>query len=886
MHKEKNKGPSRLLLNLFEWFCRPDYHADIEGDLLEMFEDRREEQGLSHARWGLFVDVLLLFRPSIIKPLSVFNLFKYPTMFKSNLKIAWRYLLKNRFVSLINLSGLIIGMTAALFIWQYVHYERSYDTFHENADRIYRIRTDRLKDGVPFMQFAAGTAGAANLMKNNFAEVEDYVKLATTGEAVFANGQQKSVREDKVYFAMPSIFEVFSFPLLKGQAGEVLSEPFTACISASTARKLFGEEDPVGKTISQNNRENYRVTGVFADIPSNSHIKFNILLSYITFSEVLNQGRPTETSATWDGFFSYILLKPGTDWRALEAAIPAAIGETYNEQMQESLKLYLQPLPDIHLTSNYLIEAEVNGNASTVKFLFLIGISILLIAWFNFINLSTANSEVRAKEVGVRKVLGGSPNKLIGQFLTEAALVNIFAILIAFLLVWLLHPLFEALVGQEVPLSLFTDARLLGITAAVLLVGTLLSGLYPSFFLSSFKPIMALKSGFTGKRTGGSRWLSKGLVTIQFVASVGLIAATLIINKQLHFLQHTKLGLNIDQTLVIKGPKVVDTTFVNKAALFKQEIEQLANVNKLSASTSIPGRSFGWTVGGVRRVGDTDNSSQNFHMMAADADYSELYEMELAAGRHMSLIMGSDGNTACMLNETGARLLQFASPEAAIGKNIEFGNGEYTIVGILKDFYQESPKSVVEPLILRSRPAEWGATYYSVKLNTRQLSQSLGRIEGIWSNLFPGNPFEHFFLDEFFNQQYAAEQRFRKVFTLFSGLAIFVSCLGLFALVTFITERKRKEIGVRRVLGASIVNIVHLLSRDFLILIALALVIATPLTWYIMQQWLAGFAMRADIPWWFFALAGGMAMIIAFATVSFQSMRAALADPVEAIRSE
>lgn len=886
MQHPKNTEPSPLLLRLFRWFCKPEYHPDIEGDLLEMFEDRCDARGHRHAQWLLFFDILLLFRPSLIKPLSGLNPFKYPTMFKSNLKIAWRHLVKQRFVTIINLSGLIIGMTAALFIWQYVNYERSYDDFHELEDRIYRVRTDRIDDGVPFMQFAGGTAGIAPLMKKSFPEVEDYVKLYGSGEAIFAYGDNQSIRGEKVYFATASIFDVFSFPMVQGDPQTALTEPFTACLSETTARKLFGDENPVGKTITRNKTQQYKVTGVFADCPSNSHLKFNILLSYVTFSDVLTEGDASETSLTWDGFFSYLLLKPQTDWQALEAKIPDAVAANYNEGIQESVAFYLQPLEDIHLNSNYLIEAEVNGSGSTVKFLLIIGISVLLIAWFNYINLSTANSELRAKEVGVRKVLGGSPNKLVGQFLTEAALLNLFAIAVSFFLVWALHPFFESLIGEDIPRILFSDSSLLGITAGILVLGTLLSGLYPAFILSSFKPILTLKPGAVGKSSGSGKWLSRGLVTMQFIASVALIAGTMIVYRQLHFLQDTKLGLNIDQTLIVKGPKGLDSTIVQKAAVFKQQVENIGEVKKLAASTSIPGQSFGWTAGGVHRLGTPDEDSENFHVMAADVDYTQLYEMELAAGRHMSDAMVSDGSTACLLNETGVELLKFDSPEDAIGKSIEFWGEQFTIIGVLKDFYQESPKAEVEPLVLRARPANWGVDYYSVKLNTQQLTKSLAGIEASWSNIFPGNPFEYFFLDEHFNQLYESETQFSKVFTLFSGLAIFVSCLGLFALVTFMTERKRKEIGVRRVLGASVGNIVGLLSRDFIKIIAVALVIATPLAWYTMQQWLEGFANRISIPWWFFGLAGIMALGIAFLTVGFQSARAALADPVEALRNE
>ncbi len=807
-------------------------------------------------------------------------------MLLNNLKIAWRHLLKNKLASGINLLGLIIGMTTAFFIWQYVHYEKSYDDFHEKGDRIFRIRTDRISNGVPFMQFAGGAAFCAPLLKNNFEEVEDYVKLMGSSEAIYTYKGDQSVRDNKVYYAMPSLFDVFSFQLLRGDPKTSLERPFTACISESTAQKLFGNEDPIGKTITRNNTDRYEITGIFEDSPSNSHIKFNILLSYITFSDVFNEGGTTETAPFWDGYFSYVLLKPNTDWKALEAKIPDVIERNYDEDVRNSVALYLQPLKDIHLTSNYLIEAEVNGDKTVVAFLFIIGISVLLIAWFNYINLSTANSELRAKEVGVRKVVGGSRKSLISQFILEAALLNLFAIIISLILVRLFHSSFEVLIDKSLPLSIFSNGYLLGAIALVLLFGTFLSGLYPAFVLSSFKPITALKTGFTNTGLAGNNWMRKSLVTIQFIASVGLIASTLIIYQQLNYLQNTKLGLNIDQTLIVKGPRAVDSTFADKSRVFKQEVEQVAMVDQLSGSTSIPGQAFGWTAGGVQRVGAPEDESESFHVMAADVNYSSMYEMELAAGRHMTETMGSDATVACMLNETGAKLLKFASAEEAVGKRIQFWGEQFIVVGVLKDFYQESPKAVVEPLVLRAKPANWSSNFYSIKMNTRDLSQSLASIEKSWMGIFPADPFEHFFLDDHFDKQYESDQRFGRVFTMFSGLAIFVSCLGLFALVTFVTEQKKKEIGIRKILGASAGNIIQLLSRHFIWLVVVALFIAAPLTWYFMEGWLEGFSKRINIQWWTFVLAGIMAISIAFVTIGFQGLRAIVADPVKSLRNE
>ncbi|MEO1627112.1 MAG: ABC transporter permease [Bacteroidota bacterium] len=794
--------------------------------------------------------------------------------------------MKNKVISAINLAGLVIGMAAALFIWQYVNYERSYDKFNEHSDRIFRVRTDRVKNGVPFMQFAAGTACAAHVLKDNFAEVEDYVKLYGTGEGVFSAGNEVSFRENRCYFATPSIFDVFSFELLKGNKATCLSEPFNICLSESMAQKYFGDQDPLGKNLIFNGNQELKVTGVFADCPGNSHLKFDMLASYITFSDVMQQGADGhKTSPYWDGFYSYVLLQPGTDWKALEARIPQVLETTYDTQVREAVELYLQPLEGIHLTSNYLMEAEANGDGEAVSFLFIIGIIILLIAWFNYINLSTARSELRAREVGVRKVVGSTRNRLIGQFLTEAALINSIAILLAFLLVQLLTPFFESLIGKPLPYSLFSDTSLLGVTVVILLMGTLLAGLYPAFLLSSFKPISVLKTNFNHSRKGGGNWLRKGLVICQFVASVGLIATTFIIYNQLQYMQNAKLGVNIDQMLIVKGPEVVDTTFDLRSNVFGNELSQLDFVKGVAASSAVPGREYGWTAGGIQLVGAQEEDGESFHAMAATPAYTNLYEMDLVTGRSFSEDMRSD-ETACLLNEKGIQLLGLEKPEEAIGRRINFWGTELNIIGVLKDFHHESIKSIIEPMIMRPVSPNRAPRYYSVKVKTEKLSNTIAAIEAKWNDVFPGNPFDYFFLDDFFNKQYESDQRFGRIFILFSVLAVMVSCLGLFALVAFMTERRRKEIGIRKVLGASVPNIIGMISRDFIVLFCLSLLLATPIAWYFMNGWLNNFARRIDIQWWIFILSGLLVIGIAFTTVGLQSWKAARANPADSLRNE
>lgn len=805
-------------------------------------------------------------------------------MFKYNLKIAWRHLLKDKYISAINLTGLIVGMTAVLFIWQYVAFETSYDDFHENSDRIVRVRTDRMDNGVPFMQFAAGAACAGSVIADNFAEVEDYVKLYGSSGALYTNEKNITFRPENVYYAMPSLFEIFSFSLIEGNEKTALAAPFKACISETTARKMFGDDNPIGKTITRNGDDVYQVTGIFPDSKRNSHLKYDILLSYVTFSEVFNDDNSTETEAYWDGFYTYLLLRPDTDVAVFESKIPEAINRVYDAETAEEVVFALQPLKDIHLNSNYLFETERGGDGNSVHFLFYIGIFVLLIAWFNYINLSTARSEMRAKEVGIRKVAGSNKRSLVFQFLTEAALLNLLAIVCAFGLAQLLSPWFVQLVDKPIPMSIFTNSSLLLAILATFLVGTVLAGLYPAFLLSSFKPISVLKTGFTSSQISGGNWMRKGLVVFQFMASIGLIASTLIVYNQLQFMQSTKLGVNINQTLVIKSPLMKDSTFNATSLTFKKELEKIAAIQEVSASTTVPGQAFGWTAG-IQLEGAPEGENVGLHAIAVDHNFAESYGIEFVAGRPMDENNSNDVNT-CILNEKGVEQFGFDSPEKALGARINFWGDIVTVIGVTKNFHQESPKSVIEPMIMRVLVQSNRTNYYSLKMGTNDLQSSIAGIEKIWNSFFPNNPFDYFSLDDHFNQQYASDRLFGKIFTLFSGLAIFVSCLGLFALIAFVAERKRKEIGIRKVLGATVPGIVGLLSKEFVKLVLIALAIATPVAWFAMNNWLENFENRIDIPWSIFVIAGVLAVVIAFVTVSFHSVKAALANPVKSLRNE
>ncbi len=510
---------------------------------------------------------------------------------------------------------------------------------------------------------------------------------------------------------------------------------------------------------------------------------------------------------------------------------------------------------------------------------------MLLIAWFNYINLSTAHAQTRAREVGIRKAVGSSRGSLIAQFLTEAALLNVTAIVFSLLLARLLMPAFERLSGKSMPFALVSEPRLWMSVLGVFVAGTLLAGLYPAFVLSSFKPASVLKGGAVESKSGGGISLRKALVVAQFAASVALIVGTIVVFRQLSHLRSADLGLNLDKTLVVKAPSVLSSGFRQNLNTFKNEMKQVAAVRNVAASSVVPGDPFDWLAGGIRRWDAPETDSKAVKAMAMDFDFVDAYQMQLLAGRNISAEIISDSN-ACILNERAVSHLGLGTPAEAVGTDINFWGERLKIVGVVKNFHQQSPKAVFEPLVMRVLGADGSPNFLSLKIDSRDLPQTLEAIRAKWSAVFPGNPFDYFFLDEHFEKQYAADQRFGSVFGMFALLAIFVSCLGLFALASYVARVRTKEIGIRKVLGASVTGLTGLLAKDFLKLVVVAIAVASPVAYYFMQRWLADFAHHIDIQWWMFAVAGIGAILIAFLTVSFQSVRTALTNPVQSLRSE
>ncbi|HRH60230.1 MAG TPA: FtsX-like permease family protein, partial [Chitinophagaceae bacterium] len=606
-----------------------------------------------------------------------------------------------------------------------------------------------------------------------------------------------------------------------------------------------------------------------------------------------SSGNGPETTWLWDGCLTYLLLRKDADPAIVESKFVPVVEKSIDAELRSrNIGTYdpkhpgvvykMQPLTDIHLYSHYMMEPGENGDGKTVYLLLGIAFFIVVIAWVNYINLATARALTRAREVGVRKAVGSHRKQLIVQFLSESAVLNGFALLLALIVVVIAIPGFNQLSGQQLSFSLFGEADFWIGLIVLFVIGVFFSGLYPAFVLSGFKPVEVLK-GKLGTSKQGSL-LRKSLVVFQFAASLFLLIGTFTVYSQIQYMRKQSLGLNIDQTLVIPKPIVgIDSTFLQKMTAFKQELQQQSSVKNITVSTSIPGEPVDWNAGGIRLAGADESVQNQYRVIGVDYDYINAYGLKMIAGRAFSKEFGSD-RSSVIFNRKGIEQLGFNKPEEAIGKKIDFWGDQYTIEGVTENFHQQSLRDAYEPLILRLIPDVSGMV--SIKTNAADAGKTIAAVKTEWSKFFPGNTFEYFFLDEHFDTQYKADQRFGQVFTLFTSLAILVACLGLFGLASFTTLQRTKEIGIRKVLGAGVGSILTLLYREFALLLVIAFAVAAPIAWLTTSNWLQGYAFRINMHWSFFVLPFVAIILIALITVSFQSIKAAVANPVKSLRTE
>ncbi len=788
-------------------------------------------------------------------------------MFSNYLKVALRNLLRHKLYSFINMFGLAVGICAIILILAYIEFELSFDDFQANGKHIYRVSVKDLKEGNIESESPVFVAALGPAMLRDIPEVENYVRLRTPRTEYLSSGVQ-SLKVEGIVYADSTFFDVFSFHLISGDTKEALQSPFSIVLTPSLSQTLFGTEDPIGKMVRINGGDSYRVAGIVRDPPGNSSIKFRALISFSTLY------RQPDMFLGWNGgnqYVTYVRLRANTRPEDVNRKFPpfmwryinqenAAIGVRYDP--------YLQPFVDIHLLydeGSAAIRANIYIFAS-------IAIVVLMIACMNFVNLTTARSARRAKEIGVRKVLGANKPMLIGQFFTESFLITLLATICALLMAELVFPVYKTLISEDIGTwNVLHSSTILDLVILVLVVG-FIAGAYPAFYLSSFQAAKVLKSGTLASGTRGT--LRSILITFQFAVSIAMIVCTTIVGTQLQHLKNQKLGFNKNNIVVLP---LVGKEARSKSDLLKREILGLSGVISASASSDVPISDF--TSNGYFPEGH--NSPLMIHVVDVDDDYLKTFGIEVAKGRGFSTDFASD-KSAYLINQTLANTLKWESP---IGKTIQ-RDGLHTIIGVVKDFNFATLHSPIKPLIITHEP--WGGQFddLSVKLGSADIAGTMKAMENVWQKSVPSSPFSYWFLDESFDHLYRAEERFETLFMIFAGLSIWIALMGLVSLASFATEERRKEIGVRKVFGASVLSVTGLMSKQFLKWVLVANIIAWPAAYYFMSLWLQDFAYRIDLTVWPFLAGGVAALLLGWVSVSFQTVKAALANPVDALRYE
>jgi putative ABC transport system permease protein len=867
-----------------EWMIRclhKDWDEAKNGDYEEIYRGFFEESGKIRGKFRFWVYILRSFIPFLRNSISWRIM-----MFHNYIKVAFRNLHRQKLYSAINIIGLAIGITCVLFILFYVQYELSYDRYHEKADRIYRLAVSIRMGGNELERAIVGAPTAAALV-TDFPEVAEAVRLRTGGNWYVRYGE-KTYKETSFIFADANIFEIFSIPLLKGDPRTALAEPMAIVISQAAAAKYFGHDDPIGKSLNFDSQMDAKVTGVFQDIPANSHFHWDFIGSMASAEKNLVQ--------EWTSLdvYTYLLLTEGADPSGLEAKFPAMVekycdqefkaftGKVYAQLKESGTKweYYLQPLTSIHLYSNLGFELEPNSDIQYVYIFSTIAIFCLLIASINFINLSTARSTKRAKEVGIRKVLGSARPQLIVQFITESVLMSVAALLLALLFVRLLHPSFHSLIGRKIDINILTHPSQLLILVGVIVFVGIIAGIYPAFVLSSFRPVAVLKQQM--KKGIRSHWLRRTFVVFQFVTSIVLIIGTIIIYNQMRYIQNRDLGFQKEQVLVVQDAFILG----QRISAFKEELKHNPNIVSSTITSYLPVLS-NTRVRSVFPEGQMEQrGSMAIHAWKTDYDFIETFNMDIIQGRDFSREFSTD-SSATLINEAAAAVFGWDDPIGKrIGADSPNGSGKYqyfTIIGVVKNFHFDSMRKSIMPLTLH---LEQSSEFLAVRLRIENVSAQIESIRELWNKYLPGYPFEYSFLDERFENMYQSELRSGQILSIFSALAILISCLGLFGLSAYMAEQRTKEIGIRKVLGASVSEILLLLSQEFSRLVLIGFLIATPLSYFIMRNWLREFAYRTSINIWPFVISVTLTLFIALVTVSYFSIRLALANPSDSLRYE
>ncbi len=806
-------------------------------------------------------------------------------MLMTHLKIILRYLKKHKTVSLINVLCLAAGLVASAYILQYALYELSYDKYLKDNDLVYRIQQSTYTQGKLTSETVAGCGSISEVLMNNFPEIQSCIRLSKRPVVTF-NYAENSFKEYGVYFSTSNFFDVFPYKIILGNNENILKEPYHIVLTRKMAKKYFGEENPIGKTIKENFNNNLIVDAVCETPPQNTHLNFDFLISWKTWNrEGWGKEEINEDNSWGEGrFYTYIKLKPNGNSSNLEMKIASLVDKKYKSAMKaenEKLVFKLQPLDKIHLYSNYSFEMEKNGNAKTVYFSIVLAVLILFIAWLNYANLSTARFIERAKEIGLKKIFGGNKNSFGFQFALETFIINLIAIGIACLVIIIAHPYASLIMHRSTNFS----SLFLHINGYILLLGYLICITFLGYVMGqifySFQTIKVLKGNT--KEDIKKIKLRKPMFVFQFTVSIVLIACTLLVFKQINFMLNHKKNFESKNVLILPGPMKTDSLYAQKINAFETEIKRNLPVESISPSAYVPTQEPDWRAE-VKFTDSDDNTSVIMDILPVGYDFLNVYKLQLVRGRFFSRDFGNDGN-CILLSETGVKFLGFNNSESIIDKHVTFLGNDFTIIGIFKDYNHQGFAKRNEPLIISLLPNF--NKFLSLKITGNYNSQELiNGTKQIWQQFFPLIPFEYFFLDDTYRQQYNGEVQFGNIALLFSILAILIACFGLLGQTISSTERRIKEIGIRKVNGAKVSEILTILNKDFIKWVAIAFTIATPVAYFAMQKWLESFAYKTNLSWWIFALAGLLALGIALLTVSWQSWRAATRNPVEALRYE
>ena len=888
--------PPKLAGRFLTWFCRPELLEEIQGDLYARYERDCKTGSKMKADIKYWVQVLNFIRPFALKRSKSIN---NTGMFKSHLKISFRNLSKHRSSSAINIIGLTIGLASFWLILHCVFFQKSFEDFNRATNQVYRLVLNSFEDGKLVSESSEVYPAIGPLMKESFPNTNSYARLLNMGdknEVVIyretSDQESIAIKQKRFMYADPTTLDILGRPMVMGDESKALSEPFSIVLSESMAKRYFGDENPLGHILrlrdDDMNNELCTVKGVFEDVPENTHIKFDALISLSTLHSRRNG--PLASLWEWKQFYTYIKLKPGTDMVGLESKLSQLI-ETHKPDLKESGKaevLQLQSLKDIHLTSHLSDEPEVNGSVISINYLFALALIILVIAWINYTNLTVSKVLERAKEAGVRKVMGSGKKQIILQFLTESMLTNGIAMVLALVLVVLVSPALEHFGGVPLAYKPWMQLWFWISVLGLFFLGGILSGIYPAIILSSTRPINAMRGKVILQYRGS--FSRKFLISAQFSTGIMLIIATIVMFQQMRYIEGIDLGFDQQGVIVIKRPPIVDSNkgHVGNYFSFKNSLQAESTIVSISNTINLPGkkpkgRRAMWRQG-------HPESQTLFMTQLCDFDYMLQMEQQLLAGRVFSREVSSDQQNAIIINKTAMNRFGFDDPKSAVGSTVLSSvreiQREYTIIGVLEDYHFESLHEKIEPLIISVTEGRFVQDYILIKTASENFEATIAKIQEHWEKSFEGQPFDFFFLDDYLANNYQDEANFKNLFTAFTFLAIFISCLGLYGLMLFTTSRRSKEIGIRKVLGASISRLILLLAGDTVKYVLLANLIAWPLGYLFINRWLENFAYKIQPEWYVFIGAGSIVFILAVLTVSLQTFKTAVSNPVNSLRDE